>query len=271
MCNREDRLFVETFWKGTIKKENPCAWSESHDLATLVEISGDPFRSLVPGIQVCTTEFKDYVAIMRSSGMQPRPMSRALYDAMRVVAVGAALRTSDGKVLVHRRSAEATHAPNRIDCSCAGLCHLTPERQIDIVTDLAEKLQRELGMDFSELSAIGLTGIHSSAEPDFSGMFDFCLQTFLESKQVEERIKTLEKERVEAGTSPTFSEYFFVSEADLPRFVLKHYCETGDMVGDGAAALLGLTDNTTFFETVKQIQKCGREWRFGNLTNSDFQ
>ena len=173
---------------------------------------------------------------------------------MRILAVGAYLETGDGTILVHRRPSNATHAPNLIDSSCAGLCKIYDGGVIKPQTDLEEKMFRELGLKPSDATLLGVTNVHSSEAPDFSGMISFGLKTHLAP------------EELKPGINPkTASGYFFVPKRQLVDFIIDKYTGTREMVGDGAAVLMGALDRDQFNYTVRQIKESGKRVEFGNL------
>ena len=182
---------------------------------------------------------------------------------MRIGAVGAALKLVDGNVFVHKRSPNVTHAKNMIDSSVAGLAHYDQSiEKLNFQKSLLEKLHRELKINDSEVKSVTFTGVHSSYDPDFSGMVDFALESNLEKGHIEERIDR-----------SYFSEHYFVPSHNLSDFIIDHFAIREDMIGDGCATLLASLDHTTFIQTVDKIReyhRAGDIIDFGRLENGFF-
>lgn len=254
-----DKPVIEQMWAEKVLVANPKA--TAGPLATLVGSNGSSF--------VCDmSNFKDYVATTRTSmdtdfdkelraiPVADRRLQPGFYDKMRILAVGAYVETGDGTILVHRRSANATHAPNLIDSGCAGLCKIYDGGIFNPRKDLEEKMSRELGLKPDNTEVVGVTNVHSCEAPDFSGMISFGLRTKLIPEQIRPNI------------NPTVaSEYFFVPKNNLVDFVVDHYIGKRDMVGDGIATLMGALDKDQFNYTVNQINDSGRHVWFGHLDN----
>ena len=117
-------------------------------------------------------------------------------------------------------------------------------------------MSRELGLNPSDATLIGVTNVHSSEAPDFSGMISFGLKTSLAPEQLKPIINP-----------KTASEYFFVPKDKLVEFVVDKYIRTREMVGDGATVLMGALDRDQFNYVVQQIKVSRRRVEFGNLEN----
>jgi len=254
-----DKPIIEQVWHDKVLIANPKA--TAGPLATLASSHN--------GVLVCdASNFKDYVATTRTSlnpdfdkelralSLDERRLQPDFYGRMRILAVGAYLETGDGTILVHRRPSNATHAPNLIDSSCAGLCKIYDGGIINPRKDLEEKMSRELGLNPSDATLIGVTNVHSSEAPDFSGMISFGLKTSLAPEQLKPIINP-----------KTASEYFFVPKDKLVEFVVDKYIRTREMVGDGATVLMGALDRDQFNYVVQQIKVSRRRVEFGNLEN----
>ena len=242
----EDKDIIEQIWFRDVLSLNPKAFSGA--LATLYDTQN--------GLTYNRTEFKHYVAISRTS--KSKELDSDLYNHMRVAAVGASLELADGSIFVHRRSPKATHCPNLLDSSCAGLCfvewgNLNPKKA------LLEKLKRELGLNSEEVQIKGLVGIHSAGSPDFSSLFDIALKTNLSPQELEKRLKP-----------GAFLEYTFVPKNKLADYIVKHYASENDMIGDGAATLMGALGREQFYYVVGKIKDSGKRVEFGRLENNVF-
>lgn len=247
--NEKDKKIIENFWKEKILKINPKSFSKPNGLATLFDTSNGNYSFK-------TTEFKDYVAVSRTS--KKRNLTLQAYERMRVAAVGAYLITSDGSIFVHKRSKKATHAPDLYDSSCAGLCIL--ERgEISLERLIYEKIQRELGLGKNEFILRGLVGIHSSKGSDYSGMFDISLETNLNSKELTKRIR-----------DKPFENYRFVKREKLANFIIKHCGAMMDMAGDGAGTLCGALNEEEFIYVIEKLKKLGKRINFGRLEEGEF-
>ena len=253
ILTENDRTVIEDNWDRLRKERGDKVFSRPGGLGTLYEVKDGVFTFR-------PTEFKVYIAVTNS--YEGRLLSPSVYDNMRISAVGATLRLLDGSVFVHRRSPNVTHAKNMIDSSVAGLA---PVDQLGITIDfkkaLLEKLKRELKITEAEVKRLDFRGVHSSYDPDFSAMFDFSMDVALERGHIEERVDR-----------SYFGEHFFVPSDKLPDFVVEHFANKRDMIGDGCANILASLDDAVFRETVGLIRK-GMDngvIQFGRLENGLF-
>lgn len=244
----DDRRILDENWAGVLAKaSDPKPFSKPHGLATLYDTQGGV-------LSYETTEFKDYLGISTLSCGE-RPLRKTLYDHMRVAAVSSALILADDTVFVHQRSEKATHAAGLYDASCGGLCHVDPQGNLNPAKWLAEKLKRELKISPEEVRNVRLTGVHSCAAPDFSGMFSVSLESPLESGQLRERLGAQD------------AAYDFVPRAHLAEYVFDHFVTRKDMAGDGVAVLLASLPEQEFKDSIARLRQAGTSIEFGTLIN----
>jgi len=245
-----DRAVIENNWKKLREEKGDKVFSRPGGLGSLVDTKNNIFTYR-------PTEFKVYVAVTLT--YQDKLLNNLVYDNMRVSAVGAVLKLADEKVFVHRRSINVTHAKSMVDSSVAGLVHFDYSiGNLNFQKSLFEKLHRELKIKDEEVKNVAFTGVHSSYDPDFSGMADFAVETVLESGDIEERID-----------KNYFGEHYFIPVNKLADFVFNYYAVKRDMIGDGCAAILASLDHNLFFEAVRKINEHldGKVIQFGRLDN----
>jgi hypothetical protein len=202
------------------------------------------------------TEYKTYLAACRHS---PGSLSTALYDAMKVASVGAAVRTADHKYLVHRRSVDAAHLPGSFDCSAAGLCPVASNGELDLGAAVLEKLSRELALAGADIAALAATGIHSVPHPSWSGMVTFRVETPLLFADLESRINRQYLDSVVG-----------IDEANATDWVVDSLCHSGELLADGAATLLSALGPRAFLEAVRAIREAGGIVLFGRVNAGKF-
>ncbi|MDO8563584.1 MAG: hypothetical protein Q7R87_01095 [Nanoarchaeota archaeon] len=246
MSDRDKRV-VNQEW-ARLKTENPRVFSGK--FGCLYDSQNGIFRFM-------PTKFKDYVTISKT--FEHQSLSKKLYHNMRIGAVGAFLELKNGEIFVHRRSQKATHCAGFLDSSCAGLIQVE-DGMMNLENSLMIKVNRELGINKSEVEILGVTGVHSSYEPDFSCMFDIALKTNLDKKEFEKRINP-----------DNFSEYYFIPKRQIARYVLEHFVQKADMNGDGAATLLGALKSDDFYNAVDRINKSSKKIEFGKLCSGRFK
>ena len=248
-----DKYVVEKNWEKLRVERGDKVFSKPGGLGSLLDTKDNVFTYK-------PTEFKAYIATTQT--YQDRLLSPQVYDRMRVSAVGAVLKLADGNVFIHKRSSNVTHAGNMIDSSVAGLAHYDHEiGSINFRKSLFEKLRRELKIKDDEIKSIAFTGVHSSYDPDFSGMVDFAVETNLHARDIEERID-----------KSYFGEHFFVPNDKLANFVFEHYAIEKDMIGDGCATILASLDHNVFLGIVEKIRRQLDNGiiQFGRLENGLF-
>lgn len=203
------------------------------------------------------TEFKTYVgaSLTKDAGV----LSPQIYDQMRVASVSGVVQFADDRVLVHRRSQYVTHCAGLLDSSVGGFIFIN-NGAFDVEASLNKKLANEIKLKPEEILSKKHTGIHSSDNPDHSGMFDFVIRASIPSTEIQAR------------TDPTYmSECNFPRIKELPDFLVENYGnKQNNMIGDGAAALLASLEHETYKETVERIQKAGKSIKFGKLVTGVF-
>ncbi len=244
LLNDEERGLIEENWKKVLEESSGKAFYKPKGVGCLYECSsGNP--------SFITSDFKTYVAISRN---YTNPIfSNYSLNGMRVSAVGGVVRTNDGKIFVHKRSKKATHVAGAVDSSIAGICHVK-EGYLDFKGTIMDKLEKELKTSSEDVLDVRFTGIHSSREPDFSGMYTFDISANLDEPQLRER----------AESSP-FEEFYFVDENKLEDFVLRDFNPSQPICLDGCATFLKSMPRDSFDRTVYQLKRNGIEFYFGDL------
>ena len=140
---------------------------------------------------------------------------------------------------------------------------------LELERDLYRRMEAEVPLPHDKVYIEGLTGIHSSEKPEFSGYFAFSVRTFLESGNVMELIQSKHGGNIENGvlTDKTGRKNFFVPVDKLGDYVVRELCETKHMFGDGAAVLLPSLTDEEFYHNVMKINLKGIDWKFGNLVD----
>lgn len=248
--SRTDKTEIDSIWNDLKKQKVDKVFSQPRGLGCLCDTQDNIFT-------FGYTDFKTYIATTRSSGA--RTLSQGVYDNMRASAVGGLVRLSDGNVFIHRRSKNATHVAGIIDSSIGGLCQIK-NAHLDFKATLTEKLKRELNVNEDEIESLYLTAVHSSSQPDFSGMVDFIITLPYNREQLEKKFD-----------SSQFEETFFIPYKDLPDFIVSNFTSSSpQMVGDGCATLLSGLENEVFKDTVGKIQSRERLIQFGSLNQGEF-
>ena len=250
IINASDNKTIEEVWQRLREEKGDKIFSKPRSLGTLYDARGNilTFRP---------TEFKVYIATTLSH--EQRSLSQQIYDSMRVGAVGVCVRTIDGVTFINRRSPHVTHAKNLIDSSAAGFVPINQSGKLDFSNAVYEKLRRELKITPEEVISLKLTAVHHAYEPDFSGMCDFVVEINLEKGDLERRIDP-----------NSFAEHFFVSQQELPAFIIDHYVVRQDMVPDGCATLLSSLNHQVSLELIEQLRRLGKSIKFGNLEDNLF-
>ena len=250
ILSARDRAVIDTVWKNVQRERGEAVYSKPGSLGTLYNCHG--------GMLVYRpTDFKTRLAIGLT--FSKRTLSASVYEQMRVSCVNAVVRLADGSVFVHRRSSLVTHVPNMLDASVGGFADVNEQGILDFEGALYEKLRRELKISDEEVGSAMLASVHSSREPDFSGMCDFVVDTNLSVNDLERRIDR-----------SYFAEYFVVSSDELPQFIIDHYLHRGDMAPEGCATLLSSLEYHMFLEAVDHLTAAGANIRFGHIKNGIF-
>ncbi len=249
-CTEQDKKIIDEVWQERVLKKNPKATSKPRGRANLVSTN-----FYAPDFSFEYAEYKEYQAVTNTALDNPRPLSDALYDTMRIAAVGAALVLPDDTVLVHRRPFTATHVAGVFDSSTAGVLPVD-DTGVHIEQGLYEKLSKELGIQASEVTLEGVTGTHSAGSPDFSGLVTVLLRSHLSREEVEQRIKP-----------GTFPEVRYVPRAELADFVFDRYT-ANDMNHDGAMTLLSSLPYTAWRESIARLETAGKTISEGILLSN---
>ena len=146
-----DKRAVESNWASLIKAD-ASLWGPA-ELGTLVDASDGNLR-------YGRASYDIWRAAHDMRGQNN--LSQRIFDELKISSVGVAVATSDGKVLVHEKPAGAP-AGGRLDSSANGFCELK-DGQLDFDISAREKLQRELGIESSDLTRLELRGVHSASD-----------------------------------------------------------------------------------------------------------
>lgn len=247
--SNEDMFAIEEIWRRVKAEKGDKVFSKPGGLGTLVDTKQGVFTFR-------PTEFKHYLGV--SLSFDEKLLDLSIYERMRISAVGAAVRFVDDNVFVHRRSYDATHCGGYLDSSVAGFVPLNNYGKFDFRKTVLDKLQRELGITEGNVRSMGLTAVHSSYAPDFSCMFDFVVDTNLESGAV-----SPEKLAI-------YPEFCFVPHSKLADFIIENYTRDRNLTSDGAFVLLASLDNDTFLGSVRELRKRNKPIDFGYLDNGRF-
>ena len=257
----KDRAIIEREW-AKVKSENPKAFYNENGNGSLHNTTNNVLTFL-------PTDFHVYVAAPRTS--EKMEMSQDFYDNMRIASIGAVVRGKDSKLCVHQRSPGETHVPNAWDSSVAGIARIRKNsRRISIYPeiDLYEKLDREIGIQPAEISRLGISGVHHSGHPDYSGMMDFVVNTKLDSEEMIQRALEIESKKAD---SKNRRKWQILTPADLPDFVLGHYdINRGHVCLDGGATLMMSMTQKDFNYTLLGLRAKGMSVEFGQLENGLF-
>ncbi len=250
LLTAEDDAVIEKVWSEVVREKGGKVFSKPKGLGTLYDTQDGVFTFR-------PTEFKVYLATTLTCDQ--RSLNPAVYNQMKVGAVGAVVRLGDGTVFVHQRSANATHGKNVLDSSVAGVGFTDETGKPNFQKSLYEKLAREMKIMPEEVSRVAVTGFHHASAPDFSGMLTCVVETPLESGHIEERIK-----------DSSFEEHHFVPEDNLADFIFRHYGEGNDMIPDGCATLMASLDARIYEQLRYELRRLGRKITFGTLVAGHF-
>lgn len=242
-----EKKLVNCNWRAVFEESSGRAFYKPKGVGCMCKCSSEG------GAEFMTTDFKTYVSISRY--YDNSAFSSQTLDRMKVSSVGGVVRTIDGKVFIHRRSKKATHIPGAIDSSIAGICHVK-NRFLNFRGAILSKLEKELKTFPEDILDMRFTGIHSSREPDFSGMYTFDISTSLSESQIADRAK-----------SSPFEEFYFVGENKLEELILKEFnpSQPQPLCLDGCAALLAILPAPQFYKTAQKLIQNGINIQFGEL------
>ncbi len=208
------------------------------------------------GLTFIGTKFSFYDAIATYLERGEKPFSEQMYELTRTSNVGIALITADDKVLVQRRAAGLL-AGGKLDSSASGGC-IVRDGGLNFQRTLLEKVARELNLAEEDLSELAPTGVHRSL--DYTTI------------QVTYRGRTRKSfEEVQAQAAPKYvAGVIPVPQAELLGFVIDHYAQKQDLIGDACAVLLSSLEREAFREGVREINQRGGKIQFGCLQDGAF-
>ena len=139
---------------------------------------------------------------------------------------------------------------------------------IDAKIDLYEKLDREIGIQPTEISRLGISGVHHVGHPDYSGMIDFVVDTKVDSEEMIQRALEIESKKTD---SKNRRKWQILDKSALPYFVLSHYdINQGHICLDGGATLMMSMAQKDFDYTLREFRSKGMLIEFGQLENGLF-
>ncbi len=251
-----DRTAVKLEW-ASLEKTHPGIFSKPKGLGSLYEVLND--ADSLPVLLYRSTDFKTYISTSRLAD-RGTPLPGPIQNAMRISAVGCAVKLVDGSVLIHRRPSNATHVPDKYDAGVAGLAHVQPDHTLNFVQAVHAKFARELNIDPSYLDSLRLISVHSGSAPDFSGMVDFEVHLPLTFGQIKER------------ANPAYlQDMVTVPKKHLPDYLIRNFVASDDLIADGCAVLLSSLSHQTFLKTVERLNSLGRRVSFGTLNKGVFE
>ncbi len=244
------------------------------------------------------TEYKINVALAQPHDPNLK-LSDILYYAHRVSAVGIAVITADGKILVQRRP-EHLMAGNYLD-SIAGYAEVklnSANRTVDengifdfdrvmhekIVSELyipasqeqrAEIMEQVDELTKKEMLRLNKTALFSSGD-NLSGMVSAVLEIdpsleHLTFKAINERVLRANQERIDQGKKPRIGQLYVLKKSELSSYIIKGFTETGEFFGDSAATYLSFLPLGMFIDTVREINQKGKNIEFGTLVEGEFK
>ncbi|MBI4144469.1 hypothetical protein HY486_04440 [Candidatus Woesearchaeota archaeon] len=243
--SEREKIVIEKFWHKLKAERKDKVFSVQGGLGCLW------YANNVLKFRPC--DFKTYYAVTSSYACSlDERLSVNTYNSMRVGAVGVALKFGN-QILACRRSPNVTHVRGMIDCSAAGL--VMNDNGMDFKASAYQKLMAELGLEQDAVEIKGVTTIHTSRAPDFSGMVGF----LAEAKVGFDSLKI----KSDGG-------FYLVDIDNLPAFIVDHYCDKKDMNGDGAAVLLGCLARDSMISTIKWMEDLGKSFKFVRLDRSGY-
>ncbi len=256
-----DKAIIEREWV-KVKKKNPKAFYNENGNGSLHDTTNNTLTFF-------PTDFRVYVAGPRTSASGE--MSQKFYSNMRIASIGAVVRGKDGKLCVHQRSPGETHVPNAWDSSVAGIARARKNSNgssIDTKVDLYEKLDREIGIQPTEISRLGVSGVHHVGHPDYSGMVDFVVDTKIDSEEIIQRALEIESKKIDSNNRRKWQ---ILNQPELPDFVLSHYdINRGHACLDGGATLMMSMAQKDFDYTLRELRNKGMTIEFGQLEDGLF-
>ncbi len=238
-----DKRLIESNW-ARIKKANSSLWPG--ELGTLIDSENGNLR-------YGRTSYDVWRAAHDMLGQDT--LSQILYNELRVSSVGIVVMTRDEKILVLEKPT-GFPAEGKLDSSANGFCEVK-NGKLDFDAAAREKLERELGMASGDIRKLGLRGVHSASDY-YSGMLAYYAETSLTFDQVNRRANPKYVHKLHG-----------IGRSDLADYVSEKYA-AGELIGDGAATLLGVLDKKEFFGAIEKIKSRGGKIRFGKLSNGNF-
>ena len=200
------------------------------------------------------TRFRFYDALGSTNSLQDKPFREELYEKSRAASVGIAVTTRDGYVVVQRRSLGSLLAPDKLDSSAAGMV-VAKEEELDFNGIAIAKTCKELAVHESQVSLVA-TGIHSSS--------DHCSSMITYKGTVNVPFSEL------GAGEKWVGELIAVKEDELSDYIVEHFANTQELIGDGAATLLRSLDDEKFVKAIMALREKGCDLVAGTLVDGSF-
>jgi len=211
------------------------------------------------------TRFKVYDAITKHLPRKKGkiiPYSEEVLEQLRASAVGCALETSDGFIVVQRRGTQVI-ASNKLDSSASGMV-TTNGRTLDFKSHILNKLEQELGVGKTDLEYLAPTGIHRATDYG-TAQFTFAGKTSKTLDQIQED----RDPRCTGEDTKRIAAIYGIKLEHLPSFIIDH--ATTDLIGDGVATLLKSIGNLDIRDGIEDVlESKGLDFRLGYLFRGEF-
>jgi len=254
MLTEEEQKLVEQSWQERLRTH-----PEFKDLEL-----GSLWNTYGGDLGFCPTKFKIYDAVTQHlpRGKNKIPYSEEVLEQLRTSAVGCALETADGFIVVQRRGSQVL-AANKLDSSASGMV-TTNGRTLDFKSHILNKLEEELGVGKTDLDYLVPTGIHRSTDYG-TAQFTFAAKT---SKPLGKILEDKDPQCTGEGTK-RITAIYGVRLEDLPEYLIVN-TRNGNMIGDGIATLLKSIGNLDIRDGVIQTLEEHVNIVSGYLFRGDF-
>ena len=249
-------------------------YTRSSPIGTLFDVSFNE-QTGETRLRYRLTEYKIYSGIaFPALPDTEEKLSQQLRNSMRASAVGCAVETTDGKIVVQRRK-EGLIDGGRLDSGAAGMMVYNPSTEkLDWQEQIREKLARELRIsDRFQIRSVTPTAVFSSRGPAYvpaaKGYFAGAYSGMVGSRAA----VNFSYDRVRGiFDAKEVGEVLGVDKNDLAAFIVERTTKDNrGLCSDGCAALLSALPAAEFYDTVEKINS--RETariRFGYLRDGKF-
>jgi len=246
-----DHKIISAEWTKALTT-HPQLFSKTRGIVSLRSTS----RVSEGSLDFIFADFATYLAINRTAEHPFPPMSPFAYDKMMAGSLGAAVYTSDGLVLTHKRPEGLSHVSNVRDAS-VGAFMRNPDalNSLNFGQQFGMVLARELNFTPKEIEnltagkdgySLKLTGVHSCSKPDFSGMVNAAI-----------RVPFTYKELVERANSAALHDPLGVPVDELPEYIFNHFLRPESpeqrLISDGVATLAASLPHDDFLKLFSRI------------------